>query len=690
MKPTIDDIFHKDDLTFSKISDIINIIVGIVLHIYSKFFMFQPTFNDCLTSVLEWSNNMIKTCEVVDTQLLASVSLFKSLYNQNKDIFDLLSIFVKYIIKKKRLHTFTEIDIYQALKEEFCFEIPLSVLTTVIRNRIKAKKEYGFYSIAIDTNDNLDDISNRIELANLKNANLLKMLVDYVSKKTGINLSKEDERVLLDNFCNYQLNNSFNGIYSNYISEFIINCNSDSAECLETMNETCEGLVIYKGIMNSNNLNEIGLWKNKLTVFCDMDILFSYFGYNGTVYSEIISPFFKLANEINCNPKTVNNIKLLYFRETKREIDRFFDKACLILERKENIDPSKNAMLAILNGCQTTSDVLEKKAIFSSFLKKNGILEYDSDFYDDSSNHLYNIIDTQMESMFTEKYGKEEDYISLLLCYINYINMLRKGDNSKPIESTGFVFLSSNLTLIKMDKEIQERFDERYPKAVTPDNMITTLWFHLKKGFGSLEKISSINVVKKAQIILSSQINLNVAKEYKGLSERMASGEIDKDAAIEYLAELQNRAKKPEQITSEFLDENDVLFVSSEEIETKIRENKLLKSQNQQLEAKLRDYSENEQKHINNQKDLEKELEVYREKERKQNERHLANKKRIKKFLYLLILILIFIFSTIFVLFNEISPIKEICVAIGTISGIMTILGFCGLTPSKIINLLKK
>lgn len=633
---------------------------------------------------------MITTCNSVDTQLLASVSLFKSLYDQDKDIFDLLSIFVKYTINKKRMNTFTEFDVSQALKEEFCFDIPVSVLATTIRNRIKAKKYFGVYHVEIDQNEDLVNIDESIETAYKKSEKLLTQLEDYVSKKVNHILSLEEKNELYKNFCAYQLNNSDNGTYSNFISEFIIKCNADSEESINMMNDTLEGLVIYNGIMNSNNLNEIGLWRNKLTIFCDMDILFSFFGYNGSVFKEVISPLFKLVNEINCNPKTLNNIQLHFFSDTKKEIDRFFEKACLILEKRENIDPSKNAMIEILEGCRTRSDVLAKKAAFSSFLKQNGITEYNCSFYDDSKNNKYNIIDSELANRFIEKYGKEEDYISLLFNYINYINILRKGDNSKPLEQTKFVFLSSNSTLIKMDREIRVTYDENFPKAITPDNMITTLWFQLKKGFGNSQQSLSINVVNKAQIILSSKINLCVAKEYKSLSEQMASGKIDRDYAVEYLAELQNSAKRPEQITSEFLDENEGLFISSEDIEARIRESKFLKSRNNQLVAEISSSNVETLEWKQKYQDSERELNIYREKERKQNELRAERKRRRKNVLYLSLLVLLLIVSILLGCFNNISPIRELCAVIGIISSILTILGFLGITPWKIISHLKK
>lgn len=478
---------------------------------------------------------MVTALSSQHTQLLASVSLFKKLYDQDKDVFDVLAIFIKYIIRKKCLFSFSEYEIDEALKSEFSFNIPISVINTTIKNRVKAKRSNGLYSIDPTGIAFNFELESTIESANMNAQNVLNELEEYVSQRLNHALSEKEREILYQNYYYYQLYISDSSDFTSYISEFILKKQMESNNIIESINETLEGLVIYNGIMNTKNLNELGLWRTRLTIYCDMDVLFSLGGYNGSIFKDIISSFLELVNEINYNKKSKNYIQLRYFAETQREMDHYFEKAILILDHKETVDPSKSAMAEILNGCTTKSDVLSKKTEFYTILKNNKINVDNNKYYEDPMNRQYNLISKELTEKFVETYCKDESYILLLFNYINYINILRKGDNSKSIECTNYLFLSSNSALIKMDYELKELNKESYSKIITPDNLITTLWFTLKKGFGDLHTTPSLNIVNKAKIILSSKLNTNVAQEYLSLLKRMKEGEINEDYAISYL-----------------------------------------------------------------------------------------------------------------------------------------------------------
>ena len=179
------------------------------------------------------------------TQLLAAVSVFKTLYDQNKDVFDVLSVFIKYIINKYRLYSFNEHDISEKLNEEFSFSIPSSVINTTLKNRVKAKKQTGIYIISPEEIDFDINIENRINNSNKKTQLLLEQLESFVSKKLKRNLSETELDELSNSLCLYQLNSVDNSIFSDYISEFIIRNDNNSNGIIDTINETLEGLVIY-------------------------------------------------------------------------------------------------------------------------------------------------------------------------------------------------------------------------------------------------------------------------------------------------------------------------------------------------------------------------------------------------------------------------------------------------------------
>ena len=351
-----------------------------------------------------------------------------------------------------------------------------------------------------------------------------------------------------------------------------------------------------------------------------MDILFSLYGYNGTIFKDIVLSFKGLVDEVNCNSKSKNFITLKYFKETKREINRFFETAVSILDNKENIDPSKPAMSVILNGCSTKSDILLKKAQFFEFLEKLKITEDENSYYENSGNNEYNLISKELTEKFVDEFNKDETYISLIFNYINYINILREGDNSKSIETTNFIFLTSNYTLIKMDCELKEMHNEICPKTINLDNLITLLWFNLKKGFGDLQNNPSLNVVNKAKIIISSKLNSSVSQEYFHFMELMKENQLDEKGAALYLVELHKYAKLPEQITSDYLKENGELIISRQDIEARINEASIMESRNKTLLSEKEEDKKTIQILLSENNKLEKELQQRREEERKKAE----------------------------------------------------------------------
>lgn len=117
----------------------------------------------------------------------------------------------------------------------------------------------------------------------------------------------------------------------------------------------------------------MGLWKTQLTIYLDTEHLFNLGGLNDSLYEKIFNEFYTLIQDINSSSKT-NLISLKYFEETQDEIDEYFDIAeSIILQGKKQLNPSKVAMINILNGCKDISDVLRKKSLFQTKIQTAGI-----------------------------------------------------------------------------------------------------------------------------------------------------------------------------------------------------------------------------------------------------------------------------------------------------------------------------
>lgn len=66
-------------------------------------------------------------------QLIAALATFSVLEEENKDISSILKDFIIFIIQYKKLSCFSQRKIQNMLKEEFYFDIPISVVFDTIR-----------------------------------------------------------------------------------------------------------------------------------------------------------------------------------------------------------------------------------------------------------------------------------------------------------------------------------------------------------------------------------------------------------------------------------------------------------------------------------------------------------------------------------------------------------------------------
>lgn len=97
------------------------------------------------------------------------------------------------------------------------------------------------------------------------------------------------------------------------------------------------------------------------------EILFHLAGYNGELYKVLASDLLQFISEINQKVSGKRVIKLKYFAEVKTEIEGFFTKAKYLLEGNSKPNPSVTAMVTIINGCKSISDIQAKKQIFMSY-----------------------------------------------------------------------------------------------------------------------------------------------------------------------------------------------------------------------------------------------------------------------------------------------------------------------------------
>lgn len=525
--------------------------------------------------------------------LLASVVLFKELYDSDKDIYDVIAEFIKSAMIFESKWAFNTTEATQLLSSSFGLTIPEAVITTTLRKRLLKRDqilshENGVYSLTDEQLKNSQSILQEFDMLKQTQSSILEDLFVYVENREGL-LSEESKNDLSKCFCDYLFGNGSHAKYANHVSSFIIE-NQHKRDFTKNLNAVREGSVLYNGVRYTPDLNNLNSWKTPLVLFLDTEHLFNAVGYNGTLYGQLFKDLYDLANEVRLKGKRL--ITLRYFDECEKEIDGFFYVAELIFEGKASLDPSKMAMLSILDGCESKSDVIAKKALFYSRLKEMGIT---------CGNSLLNGVDDQCNiestSLLVElvKETKEkgwkfnEEKCANALRMFSKVNTLRKGDSAKHFEDIGCILVSgSSLTGFLAFHPSIKSANHEIPFATDLDFITNRLWFRLKKGLAKqLSTPQSLNVLAKAQVVLSSQINNSIAAKFDKIQADYTNGKISKSEA-EYLSnELRTKRSVPEQLTPEEISPA-MDFLSHEGYEHHIREKSaLLKKAQEGEKAKV-------------------------------------------------------------------------------------------------------
>ena len=298
-----------------------------------------------------------------DKNLLASLAVFRELYNKDIDIYSIIAQFLCDIIKTHSLNNFDISQISELFNSSFEFDIPIPVIKSALQKIEYLKKEGGKY--IIDVNKKKENTPTEVidRTNNIKESHnvIFNELSTYIEDKKKTKLSERETKELHNNFCNYLLEENIDDKYLEYISSFIIK-NQKDKDFLEKISTIREGVILYSGLKYTNDsyiLNQFGNWRKELNIFLDTEIIFHLAGYNGELYKQFAEDFMKFVYEINKNNQKnkKNLINLLYFPEVKEEIESFFAKAQYILEGKDNLNPKVTAMTEIINGCSEKADL---------------------------------------------------------------------------------------------------------------------------------------------------------------------------------------------------------------------------------------------------------------------------------------------------------------------------------------------
>ncbi len=519
---------------------------------------------------------------------LASLAVFRELYNSQTDVYGVIGKFINEIISSQGKYSFSLTEITNLLNEKFCFNLPEAVVSTSIGRIDNIVKEYELYTVEKNHTQNSSDV-NALQQKSINNSNrIIEGLFNFISEETGSILNDKEKEVVVQSFCSFLMDSSNGKDYSEYISSYIIK-NSINEIFKTDLAKIREGVILYSGLTHNPNLNEVGTWNSELTIYLDTEMLFHFAGYNGILFKSIFDDFYNYVVEIN-NKGKKRLIRLKYFTEARERIERFFTKAEYIVKGHDKPNPRTTAMVSVAEGCSDASDVNEKKTEFFELLKRNVITEESGPNVAERKNHEYNIIDSKTIESLSKEF---EDDVTENIKILNYIGILRSNCNLNNFYNISYILLTGNsrTTTIAWHPSIKD--EGNVPLATNLYWLTNKFWFKLNKGFGVNSFPKSLEITTKALTTLSSILNESIGNKFDELKIQFSKGEITEEQAKSRLVNLRSQSRNPENIKQDEI-KSILSTISEDSLERFIREQEISKShaikkqqENLELKAEL-------------------------------------------------------------------------------------------------------
>lgn len=535
----------------------------------------------------------------MNKEFLASTSVFAEMANSNVDLQKIINEFIinTYILN----HTYSQnsTEIRSELVKHFDIDIPEAIIRTQLKRLKKegvVEQVDGQFILNPEHKSARTKIGNDVEDKKVLQNRIFTKLSEYIEFRMGA-LNEEKRKKLESSFIEYLFDNTKDDEFSTLISAFIVK-NENDPDFLKELNLIREGATILKGLYYTTDFNNDSVWKNKLTIFLDTEHLLSLSGLNGETFKQMLLDFYNLVRDINAKTskksKGDNLISLKYTANAKSEVEKLFYVARLIIEGKATLQPGKTAIKNIADGCSQKSDITRKTSEFFTALKTMGIYEAEEiDLYD---NTQFNIVDEKA----LEKYSNEksEDEINKILEEFTYINVLRKGRNNRGFEDIGFIIMTGDRVTRSMSYDNELKITGSDFSFATDVYYVTQrLWFKLNKGLGFQASLpSTLNIVNKARVIISSQINSSVRLRFEKLEKEIKSGARTTDELQEYYLRLRANTFSPENISSETLEDQISFIYNNNDLENYLRNRSAEKSALKERDEKVKILEEEAEK----------------------------------------------------------------------------------------------
>ena len=451
--------------------------------------------------------------------LLASIALFGIYRNKNLDTYDLVAQYISAVIAQKQYNTFKPDTMQSDLKELYQIDIPIGVIRSVCRNRIEG--------VSLKNKEFICDLLPKDEIekeyADLKVGyeELLASLIDFIRKDT----KDYEDQTIKDSFADYLVEGSIDDTKLNNLYAAFFSSNQSDKDTRQKIDLLSSGLISYNGLSYTDSAGNSGAWTDKLTIYLDTEFLFSCAGYNDSYPHAVFEELYNLVKEINTSyrrrtKKEDNLVELKYLKDTRDVYLSLINTAKSLKETNGMPDPSKKALLKIMNESASVFDVDTHRAKIDSAIKDTYHIIYDDrDYSNIITDPRYVVYDEKTVTSISGTYNPQKDgnttrKIDYYSRVYTIINGLRNGKNVCIFEQCRYIFLTGSR--IGHGTSQAARPDKKTVSFATDiDFLISRFWFKLNKQLVTNQIPVSLDIVARSQAVLTREVSRKVKHLYE-------------------------------------------------------------------------------------------------------------------------------------------------------------------------------
>lgn len=523
--------------------------------------------------------------------ILPSLSFVTEIYNQSKDIYDVLASLALFSLKKGDSQIFSREDAKNIINDFYGFSLPGEIASRSIKrlceNGLCTQLKRNQWRLSLSSVEEFKCLDNEFFDINKKYENLIIDISKFCTDELNLkDINTEDIKGLLYDFLS-GVKHERKSYKDDIIELFTIS--NEGVSCTEYINTLKKGLVVYTGVCFTPHLDTIGKWNHNLYLVLSTDILFSAYGLNGQFEKARLEDFFELVKEVNLNKK--KTISLIALEESQKEIDNFFYRAERITIEHLPIDVTKEAMVELLSTCNTAEQIIIKKTDFLRKLRQHGIEfqkrpENMNAYYLNSNEALAKIKKDFNEDVSEEDIQKSFDELSV-------INALRHGSTFTQFKDAKYFFVTGKRLTNFMAHHTSIRDNDRNIPLTANINFLTEkLWFALNKGFSNSTLPKSLDMIIRAKAAISSKLSDAIFEKYKELDKKVKDGSLCTEMASDLYKEYMSKKVKPENI-DKYMTTELYAYLNENSIDKYIEEKNILKTK-----ASYADELKNRIKHL--------------------------------------------------------------------------------------------